>query len=187
MIIGEKIVLRTIRESDLDQLYQFHQDINNRGPYFPTGFLSELNFHKQYQESGFWGKDEGMLLIVNAQEEIVGHIEFFQTVSYLDELELSYQIYDPTHYGKGFTTEAVNLMNGYLFDRKKHNRIRLIIHPENTGSRRVAEKCGFKYEGISRGAWYHQGRNHDVAVYALLRNEYYNEKESRNRSDNVAP
>jgi RimJ/RimL family protein N-acetyltransferase len=62
---------------------------------------------------------------------------------------------------------------GYLFDRKKENQIRLIIHPDNAGSKRVAQKCGYKYEGVARGAWFHRGRNQDVEVHALLRDEYY--------------
>jgi RimJ/RimL family protein N-acetyltransferase len=174
MIKGENITLRTVRESDLEPLYQFHQDITNRGPYYPGGFLPENVFQRHYQESGFWGENEGTLLIVNAQDELLGQIEFFRTVSYLDELELSYQIFDPAHYRKGITTEAVNLMTGYLFDKKKYNRIRLIIHPGNLASKRVAEKCGYKYEGLARGAWYHRGQSHDVEVHALLRDEYYN-------------
>jgi [ribosomal protein S5]-alanine N-acetyltransferase len=67
--------------------------------------------------------------------------------------------------------EAVDLLVRYLFSRLKNNRIRLIIHPENLASCRVAEKCGFTYEGTARGAWYYRGTNHDVEVYAILRDE----------------
>jgi RimJ/RimL family protein N-acetyltransferase len=112
-----------------------------------------------------------MLLIVNGTENILGHIEFFKTVNYLDELELSYQIYEQAERGQGYTTEAVNLLVRYLFGRLKANRIRLIIHPENRASCRVAEKCGFTFEGTARGAWHHLGKNHDVGVYAILRDE----------------
>ena len=173
MFKGEKINLRTVRESDVSALYNFHQDIANRGLYFPTGILSEPVFLKRYQETGFWEEDDGMLLIVSQDDEILGHIEFFRTVAYLDELELSYQIYSSTYYGKGIATEAVTLLTRYLFDRKKNNRIRLIIHPDNEGSKRVAQKCGYQFEGVARGAWYHQGHNHDVEVYALVREEFY--------------
>src|SRR5688572_15097786 len=112
-----------------------------------------------------------MLVIVDKQDNIVGHIEYFPTVNYLDELELSYHIYDSENRGKDYTSEAVQLLTKYLFERKKHNRIRLIIHPDNAASRRVAEKCGYQYEGIAHGAWYNRGKNHDVAVYAVLRDE----------------
>lgn len=116
--------------------------------------------------------DSGMLLIVTGDDEIIGNIEFFTTVSYLDELEIAYQIYSLEHRGKGVATEALKLMTGYLFDIKKTNRIRLIIHPENIASKKVASKCGYQPEGVARGAWFNRGRNHDVEVYAILRNEF---------------
>jgi RimJ/RimL family protein N-acetyltransferase len=172
MLKGEKITLRPVREADLPRLYAFHQDIDNRGPYYPWGVLSEISFQKQFQESGFWKKESGMLLMVTPDDEIIGHIEFFPTVSYLDEVELSYQVYAGEHRGAGATTEAVGLMTAYLFDTKRQNRIRLIIHPDNRASQRVAEKCGFRLEGTARGAWFHRGQHHDVLVYALLREEH---------------
>jgi RimJ/RimL family protein N-acetyltransferase len=172
MLKGETITLRLIRESDLEQLYNFHEDIANRGQYFPIGVIPEPMFRKRFANTGFWENEEGMLLIVDSNDVIVGHIEFFQTVSYLDELELSYHIYSKEYTGKGIATEAVNLMTGYLFGRKKNNRIRLIIHPDNLASQRVAEKCGYTHEGTARGAWFHNGRNHDVEVFALLRKEF---------------
>ena len=168
MLRGNLIQLRPVRRHDLDELYSRHVDIANRGNFFPTGVLSESAFQRKYQEDGFWGKDSGMLVIVGEDDRILGHIEFFKTVNYLDELELSYQIYEHEERGKGTITEAVNLMVQYLFGRLKVNRIRLVIHPDNGASRRVAEKCGFTHEGTARGAWYHQGKNHDVEVYAIL-------------------
>jgi RimJ/RimL family protein N-acetyltransferase len=109
MLRGEKITLRPVHESDLDCLYEFHEDIGNRGPYFPIGVMAEPVFKRRFHETGFWEEHEGMLVIVNDGDEIVGHIEFFRTVPYLDELELSYHIYSGEHAGKGYATEAVEL------------------------------------------------------------------------------
>lgn len=173
MLQGEVIRLRTVRQSDIERLYEFHHDIANRGDYFPIGVMAEPVFQRQFSETGFWEDMEGMLLIVNDSDDILGHIEFYRTVGYLDELELSYHIYTQQHYGQGIASDAVRLLTGYLFDRKKTNRIRLIIHPDNLASKRVAEKCGYQFEGIARGAWYHRGRNHDVEVHAILREDHY--------------
>ena len=171
MLRGKSIELRPIRQNDLEELYAWHIDVANRGDFFPMAILSESEFHRRFRDSGFWSKDRGMLLITNDVRSIVGHIEFFKTVSYLDELELSYQIYEAAERNQGYVTEAVNLLVRYLFEHMKVNRIRLIIHPDNGASRRVAEKCGFVCEGTARGAWYHRGENHNVEVYALLRHE----------------
>ena len=171
MLKGKSIRLRTVHETDLDQLYSFHVDIDNRGDFFPRGFLAQPVFRKQFHETGFWGKDEGTLVMVSPSDEIVGHIEFFKTVNYLDEYELSYQVYAVEHRGQGIATEAVNLLVRYLFETKRVNRIRLVIHPDNAASRRLAEKCGFRHEGTARGAWYHKGKHQDVEIYAILQRD----------------
>jgi ribosomal-protein-alanine N-acetyltransferase len=171
MLKGKSITLRPVRETDLDQLYAFHVDIDNRGDFFPRGVLAQPAFQKQFQDTGFWSKDEGMLLLVSADDALLGHIEFFKTVNYLDEFELSYQVYAKEQRGKGVATEAVQLLVRYLFENKRVNRIRLVIDPGNAASRRLADKCGFRHEGTARGAWYHKGRHQDVEIYAILHDD----------------
>lgn len=171
MLKGTSVTLRPVREGDLAELYAYHVDIDNRGEYFPRGIAAQTSFIKQFHESGFWSKDEGMLVIVNSDDRIVGHIEFFKTVNYLAEYDLSYILYAPEHRGQGVTTEAVKLMVRYLFESKPINRIRLVIHPGNAASRRIAEKCGFRHEGTARGAWYNAGRYQDVEIHAILHDE----------------
>lgn len=169
MLTGDVIKLRPVGQADLNLLYRFHVDIKNRANYFSLGITSEVAFSRQFQKTGSWTESEGMLFIVDDADNVLGHIEFFRTVNYLDELEL----YSRDQDRKGIVTDAVRLLTAYLFASKKHNRIRLIIHPDNAGSRRVAEKCGFRHEGTARGAWFHQGSNHDVEVYAMTGADHY--------------
>lgn len=171
MLKGPTITLRPILESDLTELYAHHINIANRGDYYPRGFMSEVTFKKHFHESGLWSKDEGTLLIIDNSGKMIGNIEFFKTVGYMDEYEIGYIIFDPAHRGKGATTEALNILVRYLFQTKRMNRLRLIIHPDNAASRRIAEKCHFKHEGTARGAWFNNGKHQDVEVYALLREE----------------
>jgi RimJ/RimL family protein N-acetyltransferase len=171
MLQGQRIGLRTVRAADLDELYERHVDIANRGDFFPLGVQSETKFRRGFEENGFWERDEGMLVIVDGDGRIVGHIEFFLAVSYWDAYELSYQLYEDSAAGRGYTTEAVQLLVDYLFDTRPRYRIHLIIAPDNAASRRIAEKCGFSLEGTVRGAFYHRGRNKDVLMYSLLRDD----------------
>lgn len=171
MLKGTAIILRPVRETDLAELYAFHVDIANRGEFFPRGVLAQPAFNRQFHDTGFWSKEDGLLVIINNAGKIIGHIEFFKTVNYLDEYELSYILYAAEQRGQGVMTEAVNLMVRYLFETKTINRIRLVIHPDNAASRRLAEKCHFRHEGTARGAWYNQGKHHDVEVYAILHDE----------------
>ncbi len=171
MLDGRLVRLRTVREADLDRLYDAHTAISTRGAYFPLGFMSESAFRREFAENGFWQKTEGMLLIETLEREIAGHVEFFRPVSYWDAFELSYQLYDDRHAGHGYVTEAVQLLVDYLFAVKKEHRIHLVIVPDNGASRRIAEKCGFILEGTARGAFFNDGRNQDVLLYSLLRTD----------------
>jgi [ribosomal protein S5]-alanine N-acetyltransferase len=167
---GKRVTLRTVRQADLDEMYAAHENIANRGAFFPLGVQSEPAFRRSFDETGFWQKEEGTLLIANG-DEICGHIEFFKPVSYWDAFELSYQLYDDRFAGRGFVTEAVQLLTDYLFGAKKQNRIHLVIAPDNAASRRIAEKCGFQLEGTVRGAFFNGGRSQDVLLYGLVRED----------------
>jgi ribosomal-protein-alanine N-acetyltransferase len=171
MLNGERIVLRPVRERDLEAFITAHTEISTRGAYFPLGVQSESVLRRTYAETGFWERDEGTLLIWDREEILVGHIEFFKSVGYWDAYELSYQLYGHQHAGQGYTTEATRLLVDYLFASKKVNRLSLVIVPENTPSRRIAEKCGFQLEGTIRGAFFNNGRNLDLLMYSLLRTD----------------
>jgi [ribosomal protein S5]-alanine N-acetyltransferase len=168
---GRSIELRPIREADLGAAYAAHLSISDRGAYFPLGVMSEPAFRREFSENGFWEREKGTLLMVTPEDDIAGHIEFFKPVSYWDAFELSYQLYGDRFAGRGYTTEAVQLVVDYLFATKKQHRIHLVIHPDNAASRRVAEKCGFVLEGTVRGAFFNQGQNHDVLLYSLVRTD----------------
>ena len=73
---------------------------------------------------------------------IVGHIEFFVPVSYWDAFELSYQLYDDRHAGKGYTTEAVQVRVDYLFATKQQHRIHLGILPGNRANVPTVQTVG---------------------------------------------
>lgn len=170
MLVGDQIRLRLVREQDLGELFELMTDLEARGSYFPLGVMSEPALRAAFAKNGFWDKDEGMLLIT-AGEEIVGEIEFFPISHYMQGYELSYQLFGDRHAGQGYTSEAVRLLSHYLLAGKRVDRIQLIIHPDNAASKRIAEKCGFTFEGVMRRAWFHAGDFQDVELWSLSRGE----------------
>lgn len=182
MLDGDRVRLRPVRADDLDRLYDEHIRIRTRGQFFPLGIQSESAWRKAFAETGLWQKTEGTLLLVTPEDEVAGHIEFFRPVPYWDAFELSYHLYDDRHAGRGYVTEAVQLLVDYLFSTKKEHRIQLVIEPGNGASRRIAEKCGFTLEGTARGAFFVHGTSHDVLVYSLLRTDARPWRDSSTRS-----
>jgi len=170
MIRGEKIQLRTVRETDLDALFSLISDLSNRGAFLTRELPSESGFHHQFREHGFWGPDEGFLLIC-ADGRIVGRIGYSRTMAYFNGLELWYAIFDPADRNQGYTTEAITLMVKYLFSTRSINRLQIATDAGNAASKHVAQKCGFQYEGTARKAVYHCGEHRDQDIYSILRDE----------------
>ena len=170
---GQTINLRTVRKRDLDNLYDLHCQIQNRGPHFPQKMESESEFLDRFAKTGFWAEDKGLLLIVDAEtDRILGNVAYFPANGYYQAFEIGYIVYDPKDRGKGVLTQALRLFIGYLFDLKSVTRLQIQMEIPNSASRRVAEKAGFKLEGIAREAIITQGKPVDLEVYSLLRSEW---------------
>ena len=69
-------------------------------------------------------------------------------------------------------SEAVQLLSDYLFKTLLINRLAIHMHVDNVASEKVAINCGFRKEGVARGASFSRGKHVDIAMYALLREEW---------------
>ena len=70
---------------------------------------------------------------------------------------------------KGFMSEAISALVHYAFGTLDISRIESACLPENTPSRKVLEKCGFKYEGVAQAYIQIDGRWRTHVLYAALR------------------
>ena len=70
---------------------------------------------------------------------------------------------------KGFMTEAISALVQYAFGTLDLSRIESACLPENTPSRKVLEKCGFKYEGVAQAYIQIDGRWRTHVLYSSLR------------------
>ena len=75
--------------------------------------------------------------------------------------------------GKGITSRALLLISRWTLSRDGVGRLQLRAAVENVASRRVAEKAGFRLEGVLRSAHLNPrlGRRVDWAMYSLLPGE----------------
>jgi ribosomal-protein-serine acetyltransferase len=114
------------------------------------------------------GRFNAVILI---DEKPVGTIGFHNLNTANGSAEIGYWI-DKEHEGRGIITRCSGALIDYLFDVRKLNRIQINCNVDNTRSRKVPERLGFKLEGIHRQVEYVNGRFGDWAVYALLRDEW---------------
>ena len=74
--------------------------------------------------------------------------------------------------GRGLATRATARTVRHLFEAEALNRIELQCGVGNLPSRKVAERLGFRFEGIRRESHWISRRFVDHAVYGLLHPEW---------------
>lgn len=71
--------------------------------------------------------------------------------------------------GKGVCTRALRLLSRWALEELELERLELITDPDNVASQRVAEKVGFRPEGVLRAHLRHpDGRVRDSVMFSLL-------------------
>lgn len=70
---------------------------------------------------------------------------------------------------QGYMTEAIGALVHHAFARLDLSRIEAACLPENSASRGVLEKSGFKYEGVAQSYLQIAGRWRNHVLYANLR------------------
>ena len=72
---------------------------------------------------------------------------------------------------QGFMREALLAVVHHAFTRLDLSRVEAACLPENSPSRGVLEKCGFKYEGVAQSYLQIDGRWRNHVLYANLRTD----------------
>lgn len=169
MLECKNVYLRTVKEGDLAELYAFFDSIRMKGEYLSSDLLSEHQFRLDFYETGFWSEEKGTLVLIQ-EERMVGAI-WFERQTFLDCLDLQFYIFRLEDRGKEWMREALSVFATYLFATKKVERLQISIPDYSKSALRVAQKCGFQFEGIARSALFHRGKYLDLCIYSLLRCE----------------
>lgn len=165
--------LRHVRATDLDALCDYLSDIELRGAHLPMRILSPEETRKAFQTHGLSTEDMERLVLVDRDQRVLGLVWHFVAVPYMTGVrEIGYILYDERLRNTGVISATVRKLVDYLFESRPLNRLEIRMSVENLASEKVAIKCGFSREGVSRGANYVRGRYVDMAVYALLRHEW---------------
>jgi ribosomal-protein-alanine N-acetyltransferase len=101
-----------------------------------------------------------------ADGKLLGHCGLMQE-PITGTVEMGYAIGRP-HWGRGFASESARASLRYGFGRLELDRIIALAAPENTASRRVMEKAGMRFEGITGD--YYQGS--ELALYSITRRDF---------------
>ena len=71
----------------------------------------------------------------------------------------------PAARGRGVATRAVELLAGWAFAELGLEALKITCDPANRGSRRVAERAGFRFDRVLHAHLPDKGALRDTAVY----------------------
>ncbi|HHY15632.1 MAG TPA: GNAT family N-acetyltransferase [Firmicutes bacterium] len=172
-IYGSKVMLREYRDSDFEHMREWVNDPD------VVQTLSDIFLypHSEKQTQSFlemaMGPDWKGFVIANAETgDYLGQIDFVRLDLKNGWGELGLVIGKKHEYGKGYGSEALELMCRFGFDELRLNRIELSCWSFNDRARKVYERVGFQTEGVRRAKWYRSGRYFDEVCYGLLKDEW---------------
>ena len=85
--------------------------------------------------------------------------------------EIGYWL-DGEHEGRGIATRAARALVDAAFRERRLARVELRTAVDNVRSRALAERLGFRHEGVLRNAQAFADRRVDMALYAILARDW---------------
>lgn len=85
--------------------------------------------------------------------------------------EMGNVLVDPDRHGTGIGRRAVELLLAVAFESAGLERVELRVLTDNAAAIRLYEACGFRPEGVERGAVVRDGRRRDVLRMAILKGD----------------
>lgn len=103
---------------------------------------------------------------VAEQSGYVGYAVAFGIDREAGEVELGYAT-SPWARGRGVATATLRLLTDWAL-AEGFQRLSLLIVPDNARSQRVAQKCGYTFEGLLRSLHNRDGSRSDLQSWSLL-------------------
>lgn len=108
-----------------------------------------------------------LTVVRRSDGEVLGGVGLHRLETWSTSAEVGYWL-GRKHRGHGYATEAVSLLVRTGFTRLGLHRIEARVFPPNIASRRVVERCGFRYEGRLRDEARKDGRWRATLLFARL-------------------
>ena len=180
------ILLRPPRPEDCDAMHaavmESVQEVSRWLPWCHAGYSREdaASFIRLAAEA--WARDMRFSFAILAAEDgaYLGGIGINHVVAPNRLGNVGYWVRS-SRTGRGIASAAVRLVARYAFGSLGLTRLEIVCKPDNTSSRRVAEKVGARFEAISRNRIVMHGVACDAALYGLVPEDV----QADNRRDTV--
>lgn len=174
MIVTERLILRPIMMEDAEDMFEYAID-EEVTKYITWDPHESLDVTRATIQDFFLSREEKGLLpsfavVIKETNKMIGTCDTVGIINRFGSVEIGYTL-NRNYWGKGYATEATRALCTYLFKEIGVRRIEIRHHPDNIGSRRVIEKCGFVKDGVSRKCMRFGDEYVDIPMYSLFEEE----------------
>lgn len=182
---GQRIMLREYEREDLVHIRKWVNDpqiVNNLSDIFlfPHSLQNSEQFLNMMLEGSNAGH-KGFIIAHKDSAEYIGQIDLLHLDWKNRSAELGIVIGSGENLGKGYGSEAIQLLQEIAFKQMNLHRLELRLHDYNDRAYRCYLKCGFKEEGRKRQNHYANGRYSDTIWMSMLADEYERLRQQGNK------
>jgi RimJ/RimL family protein N-acetyltransferase len=172
-LLGRTILLRRHRAENLGAFTRWYSDpeVARLTRYQQTPLTNDeiqRFFYSRIMGSDFLA----MAIHVRDSDQLIGTCAFSQLDGDNGSTLFHITIGEHDAWGKGYGTEATELMVAHAFTRLALHRVALTVFEFNTRAIRAYEKCGFVVEGRARQAIFRDGQFWDEIHMSILLDEW---------------
>jgi ribosomal-protein-alanine N-acetyltransferase len=165
---GENICFKPLNTNDAQEIHNYASD-ENVSRFIGWPLMKTLNETYDYIEEMLKRESAGTHLyasvILKSTQEIIGTAMIFNFDREAKHAEIGY-VFHSSHWGKGYGTETVALMNDFAFETLNLHKIHARVVDANIGSTRVLEKNGFELEGRLKDHYFIDEVYYDSLLFA---------------------
>jgi len=177
-LIGSKIVLREMRQSDLERMHAWVNDeaiVKNLSfSVLPRTLEDTRKFLNSQLERGSAESVFFTIARKNDPKSMYLGTVGLKNIDYIHrKAEMSIVIGSVAEAGKGFGTEALGLICTYGFEMLNLNKIFLKFIKFNESASRVYQKIGFQPAGELKADIFYRGQYHDQVYMEFLAQDYF--------------
>lgn len=179
-LTGKKLYLRPLQVEDLkEHLIYWYNDREVTRYLFRGAYPSNTDILlKEYQQNLLNNKEIELIACLKKEHQVIGIGGLHGINPVAHSAELRMLIGEKSAWGKGYATEASQLLIAYAFEVLNLNKVYLGVNAQQANAVRVYEKSGFVVEGCLRDEIYRNGRYYDAIRMSILKTEYQQQKQS---------
>jgi RimJ/RimL family protein N-acetyltransferase len=169
LLEGKTVNLRVVEKEDVTLLVDWWSNPEFWGEYFSPIQRTKAEMEKFFESNPL---EYRQFIIEKKDGTKIGGIAHFNVLApYGKTVEMGYALL-PSERGKGYCTEAAQIMVDYLFLTKDIACIQATTDVGNVASKKVLEKAGFQKEGTMRKRFFSNGEWKDTVMFSILREEW---------------